>query len=92
MEIENDKEVIQVELKAKYLALKAQYEKAMKEENWELVEQIEDDYIDAEEQFVEIALEQLKDKIGENEYKTIKEHWADPQYNEKVVGLLLKLV
>jgi len=81
-----------MELKQKYLQIKAQYEKAMKEENWEAVEELEDKYIEAEIKFVETMLDILKDKLGEKQHKTLKENWMNPQYSEKVVGLLLKLV
>lgn len=80
-----------MEIKKKYLQIKAQYEEAMKEENWEAVEELEDKYIDAEAEFVEAMLETLKDKIGEKQHKTLKENWMNPQYTEKVIGLLLKL-
>ena len=80
-----------MELKQQYLNIKAQYEKAMKDENWEAVEELEDKYLDAEAEFVEAMLETLKDKIGEEQHKTLKENWMNPQYTEKVIGLLLKL-
>lgn len=92
MEIENDKEESQMELKKKYLQIKAQYENAMKEENWEAVEELEDEYVELEVRFVETMLDTLKDKLGEKQHKTLKENWTNPKYTEKVVGLLLKLV
>lgn len=78
-----------MEFKEKYLKLKKKYDTAFQDGDWNLVEEIEDSYLEAEELFVEAALKNLEGRLSNKYIETLREKWRDPQWTEKVIELLL---
>lgn len=80
------------ELQAKYVAVKAAYDEAFKMENWELVDQLEDDYIETEFALVEWSFEEVQKtgKMSAEECEMLRKNSNLEQWS-RMVDLALRL-
>ncbi|MCP1306956.1 hypothetical protein [Paenibacillus tyrfis] len=79
------------EIQQAYATAKAAYDAAVESENWELVEQVEDIYLDAESVLVEWALNvaEKTGRLSANEMELLRKNWI--QHHERIVKLAMKL-
>lgn len=80
-------------IQSAYLKAKSAYDQAFAAENWELVEQLEDTYIDAEITLVNWAIDQATSTglMKPEEEKLLRTHWTLKPYNDRIINLALKL-
>ncbi|WP_025847567.1 hypothetical protein [Paenibacillus ehimensis] len=74
-----------------YALAKAAYDAAVESENWELVEQLEDAYLDSESILVDWALTvaEKSGKLSDKEIELLRKNWA--LHHERIVNLAMKL-
>ncbi|MBU7318433.1 hypothetical protein [Paenibacillus oleatilyticus] len=79
------------EIQQAYETAKAVYDAAVESENWDLVEQVENAYLDAESSLVNWALDvaEKTGRLSANEMDLLRKNWV--QHNERIVSLAMKL-
>lgn len=76
------------QLQTEYLKLKKQMAELEQAENWEALEEIEDQFLDAELDLIEWAISEVA-KTDTNAAETLKNNWTDNV--EKITKLALNL-
>lgn len=79
-----------VEVQKAYVEVKNVYDTAFKNEDWAVVDAVEDQLLDAEEALTEWLFDQVKGAMKADEIKTLKENHHLPQFNEKIIDLALR--
>ncbi|RNB59516.1 hypothetical protein EDM57_05080 [Brevibacillus gelatini] len=76
-----------------YLKMKAAYNQAFAAENWDLVEQLEDEYIEAEIALVNWAIDQAVNTglMSQEEEKNLRTRWVLESYRDKIISLALRM-
>lgn len=79
------------EIQKEFIEIKAAYDAAVETENWDLVDELEDAYLDAEEKLVNFAINEASQYMTDEEIKTLRENWANPKFTEQLINLALRL-
>lgn len=80
-------------LQQAYAIAKAAYDTALEAKDWDLVEELEDGFLEAEAAMVEWALDHAEKTkmIPAAELKTIRDRWIFPPFHDRMVDMAFKL-
>lgn len=93
-EVKTNKGAVKMnDVQKKYMIAKAAYDTAVETEDWDFVEDLCTDYVEAEGDLAEWALSVAEESglIPEKDLKILKEKWMFPQYSPRLVDLAFRL-
>lgn len=81
------------EQQQRYAVAKKAYDAAVAAEDWDLVEKIEDEHLDAESALVAWMFSVAEDsgKMPAKELALLKDRWIFPEWNGRIIDMAMRL-